>query len=776
MTTLNHRNRGLPFLHRNWLKATNHWNSKMGNKASSQSRDPSDKLADDEDHTQRAAKRRRVDNDYDGFPLFENYATAQRALRIEVLKISHKDSPRVKNGILNGVVAPHVRDVVQIKVRCKLTICGFKGGEPVVLHVDSQVCDIRIFKNPAGSAPMARFSSIRPFHIPEEKIFLERDDDSVFGLAKSYSVLVELESAGDANWPPADLVPVSDEDTFYNRGLPSRQWVLTASIADVFSSRNRKSVRLRVKKQPLNDATTNFLMDMDVRWLTPISSRRRPREHTKDILPSISVFDPNEPAVPLVNGNTKLDATVNGEGDVTLNVQTNGSVADPAEELADGELTPGRSRRTRQDINYNVKQMWNNAVGKETRKRRKLGDEQGQVDEHTITYLLPPEQVQTDKFACLLCGAENDRLSQLRAHYLSHPQYDFHFECRPKAGYCVTVKPNAHSHGSPLRPRVYQLGLPVKPLDLDKYVNGDDSWVTSRLGPDNDREVFEEAAPKAARTVRCHTHARMRASTKAQLTPLQKLTTKRTRKRVLVPKSEQPLFDALSKVQLQPGTPIPQYNIDDSWLLLKHRDNLQDFIDLIAQEKEYMQEWDTFIMRKHISSEEQLPRNFLRFVREKAAWLVAKPSRAEEFSLHTSTLVARRVLPDSVIFECTQLLNDARARRAANHEHADEELAQQHVRNKASGGCCCACGEPVPVPAMLVCANKVCFVFFLPLFLSVSVPVLLFLTLDTDGEFANKECENRLYHVTCVEDTEEVVSKGKRHWKCKTCSQDGGAM
>jgi hypothetical protein len=366
---------------------------------------------------------------------------------------------------------------------------------------------------------MARFSSIRPFHIPEEKIFLERDDDSIFGLANCYSVLVELESAGDTNWPPNDLIPVSDEDTFYNRGLPSRQWVLTASIADIFSSRNRKSARLRVKKKPHNDAVTNFIMDMDVRWLTPISSQRTVKEQTKDILASIRVFDPNEPATPLadvnvnsangingvngVNGmnGSHQESLVNGEAEKMVKGQTNGSLADPADELAEGELTPGRSRRTRLDINYNVKQMWRNAVGQETRKRRKLSDEQSQMDEHTITYLLPPEQVQTDKFGCLLCGAENERLSQLRAHYLSHPQYDFHFEFRPKAGYCVTVKPNSNSHDSPLRPKVYQLGLPVKPLDLDKFVSGDDSWVTSRLGPDNGREIFSESGPTGAQSV-----------------------------------------------------------------------------------------------------------------------------------------------------------------------------------------------------------------------------------------------------------------------------------
>ncbi|SPQ27450.1 b480a7fe-3759-45c4-bb03-1b0c72cb2fef [Thermothielavioides terrestris] len=740
MTALHHRNRGLPFLHRNWLKATNYWSSNMGNKLSSPSSgdlsNPSDKLAEADHQSRRASKRRRIDSEYDGFPLFENYGDTQRALRVEVLKISHKDAPRVKNGILNGVVPPNVRDVVQIKARCKLTVSGRKGGELVVLHVDSQLCDIRVFKNPAGPSPMARFSSIRPFHIPEEKIFLERDDDAVFGLADCYSVLVELESAGDANWPPTDLVPISDEDTFYNRGLPSRQWVLTAYIADVFSSRNRKSARLRVKKQPHSDAATNFLMDMDVRWLTSISSQRKSREHSKDILPSISVVDPHEHTVPSVDGNLKRAAAVdgvngvngtnghrhqfqvNGELETAVNGQANGSALETAEELAEGELTPGRSRRARQDINYNVKQMWNNAVGKETRKRRKLGDEQNQLDEHTITYLLPPEQVQTDKFACLLCGAENDRLAQLRAHYLSHPQYDFHFEFRPKAGFCVTVKPNARSHGSPLRPKVYQLGLPVKPLDLEKYVDGDDSWVISRLGPDDGREVFQETTTTPATRI--------------------KLTAKRARKKVLVPRTKQPLFDPLSKVQLQPGTPVPQHAIDDSWLLLKHRDNLQDFIDLEAQEKEYMQEWDAFILRKHISSTQYLPRNFLRFVREKASWIVAKQSRAVEFSYHVATLLARRVLPDAAIFEATQILNDARSRlAAADGQTEQQEPAQQPTRNKASGGCCAACGEPVPAAALLRCANK--------------------------------ECKNRLYHDVCVENTGEAVAMG-RHWKCKACS------
>jgi hypothetical protein len=107
-------------------------------------------------------------------------------------------------------------------------------------------------------------------------------------------------------------------------------------------------------------------------------------------------------------------------------------------------------------------------------------------------------------------------------------------------------------------------------------------------------------------------------------------------------------------------------------------------------------------------------------VREKAAWLAAKRARVYEFSKHAATLLARKVLPDAAVFEATQVLNDAWARRVGGEEGEGE--AEKPVRNKASGGCCAECGRPVPVPTMLVCANKVCF----------CLPVLSFWRLDLD--------------------------------------------
>jgi len=182
------------------------------------------------------------------------------------------------------------------------------------------------------------------------------------------------------------------------------------------------------------------------------------------------------------------------------------------------------------------------------------------------------------------------------------------------------------------------------------------------------------------------------------------------KKKVLVPNIKQPLFDPRSKVQLAPGTEIRQQPIDDTWLLRKHRDNLADFLDVNPQEKEYMQEWDSFLLKKHISSQHFLPRAFLGFVKEKAPWIVAKKRRCEEFGKHCSLLLARCAINEANIVEATQRLNEARGMRT------EEAPQQQKPQGKSASGCV-ICGEPVPVPVMLLCSNKVCLESSFPAFL-----------------------------------------------------------
>jgi len=236
-----------------------------------------------------------------------------------------------------------------------------------------------------------------------------------------------------------------------------------------------------------------------------------------------------------------------------------------------------------------------------------------------------------------------------------------------------------------------------------------------------------------------------------------------------VPNIKQPLYDPLTKVQLEPGTELRQNPVDDAWLLLKHRDSLQDFLDVEPAEKEYMMEWDSFILKKHISSQQYLPRAFLGFVKEKASWIVSKQSRAEEFSKHVSMLLARRAIGDDVIHETTIKINEARnamleaakeAKEASKKAAAERAIAEktgaipvadmqptaaagQEKKARKKAGGCVVCGEPVPVPVMVICANKVCaYPYFAH---SASI-----ITLFNMGKYANEIPNNSYVTTDCI--------------------------
>lgn len=84
-------------------------------------------------------------------------------------------------------------------------------------------------------------------------------------------------------------------------------------------------------------------------------------------------------------------------------------------------------------------------------------------------------------------------------------------------------------------------------------------------------------------------------------------------------------------------------------------------------------------------------------------------------------LIARSVLPEEAIVEATGLLNEARMKASARENgtrqgKGEGEGEEAGKKRATTGGCCAACGDPVAVPAMVVCANKVCFSFVLSIF------------------------------------------------------------
>lgn len=483
----------LPYLPRNW---------KVGIQAATlgaSSRDEHAKIINGhDDHYARPAKRRRfmesspdsgIGQEVDGFVLHEDPVDISRAMKINVLRLFHKDLSRARQNALlpndNATAANKDIGTTQTRARCKITITtpGPTPGDAQLLYCDSQMVDIRTSQEFDGICRTARVELPQHFHVPEEKIYVERVDDAVFDLADTYAVKVELQSAGDDNWPPLDLARTAFDDMSLLRS-PPRHWTLEAEIPNVLE-RNRRLGVMKLCKGSGPGTKTDFFVNIDVRWATalPVKHTGKEPERIRDYLGPIANVE--RELLPLINGH------VNGNANGHLTNGHSSMVEDELEEDAEGELTPGRSLRVRGSTNYNLKDLSAKAQGRAPRKRIKNAEGK-KADSERVLYRLPKEaipvkEVVVDGFSCCVCHAAHESLAQLRAHLFSHSQYRFEPSANTgKSGHQLDVYCVADNSGNVLRPKVYQLGRPTKPFDLDKYVEGDDSWITSRLGPSND--------------------------------------------------------------------------------------------------------------------------------------------------------------------------------------------------------------------------------------------------------------------------------------------------
>ncbi|OAA65065.1 Zinc finger domain-containing protein, PHD-finger [Cordyceps fumosorosea ARSEF 2679] len=175
-----------------------------------------------------------------------------------------------------------------------------------------------------------------------------------------------------------------------------------------------------------------------------------------------------------------------------------------------------------------------------------------------------------------------------------------------------------------------------------------------------------------------------------------------------------------------------------------HREGIAEFSDVTPQEKEYIWEWDGYILKQNITANAYLPRAWLGFVQQKAAWLVAKDERMREYGKHVCVLLARDLLTDEVIKQAQGCIREARALRKMYVDNTilSEGVEQAAATSKGAGvrkssKGCPVCQLPVLGPRLLVCANKA--------------------------------CPKRLYHSNCVEPI-ALVDVKDRNWICNVCA------
>lgn len=479
----------LPYLHRNWRAGVDFLEAHAKMQL----------INGDEDHYShgRLAKRPRYADspdsglgpDVDAFVLRKDPVETPNAMRVDVLKISHKDDgPRAKQTVFLDATQSVIDKDIVTTARCKITV----ATSSEILYCDSQICTIRTLLNAAGVCRMARVYLPNPFLIPEHKIFVTRQDDTTFDLADAYTVCVELRATDGDNWPPLDLTSSKLKDIVADAHTAPRHWSLAAEIPNALN-RFRRSGVLKLHRGLASVCETDFVLDIDIRWTTSLPPKKTQTEQQHAYVGEIANAEPfDEPAV-LANGNSNGNH-VNGHflnGHLPLG-------EDDMEEDAEGELTPSRSLRARGSKNYNLKELSAKSSGRQPRKRARITHIPN-ADSERVLYHLPKELVTAREFIkgafpCCVCYATHQSLAQLRAHLLGHARFRFEVISTPgKQGHQIQVTCVSNKSGVYVRSELYSLGQPTKAFDLDKYVEGDESWVEDRLGPDNvaDQETKE---------------------------------------------------------------------------------------------------------------------------------------------------------------------------------------------------------------------------------------------------------------------------------------------
>jgi hypothetical protein len=479
-----------PFLQRVWKSVFDPFTSVNGDKPGSGDKIP------------RATKRRRITEDSldPGAnvavpPLFRDPSeSAERALRIEVLRIGRHESHHGHdaNGLMNGNDSPVKKDnpIMVIRARCRLTILRYVPKvEMRALYCDSQTCELKVFRDPDGICRTARVYLQQPFQVAADKIYIERDDGQGFALADDYLIQTELESAGDPNWPPCDLLQGHEQ---WPSHTPPRQWVVSSRFVFRYP-KSRMSTPVDLRKSAGDSVKTDLEMDTDLRWsiLSANGHLARPSAESTPSMDRLSQSQLNGALESLTNGH------INGRAESLLNghASRDGHLGmDDEDGDGDGDaVTPSRSLRLRGKQTYNLKQLSDKARGKEFKERKKRKDAGRTTESGRVTWIVPQgARVVLEHWTCIACFSGHSSFEHLKAHVTQHTHLKFTLDHTPRGGWRIAVAP--HGEETPQA---------IQSADLDRLSPDD-----IEHGEDSDAEsLLERPAPKPKpklSTVSCH--------------------------------------------------------------------------------------------------------------------------------------------------------------------------------------------------------------------------------------------------------------------------------
>lgn len=244
------------------------------------------------------------------------------------------------------------------------------------------------------------------------------------------------------------------------------------------------------------------------------------------------------------------------------------------------------------------------------------------------------------------------------------------------------------------------MGLPQKPFDADKYLNGDRSWIADRLSPKDTSDLARWQGTPVKRKSR---------KPRGQA-PLQQPG--------LVPKTRTPLYDPVSISPLTTGQAIPPPGVpDDAFFLKEHDACINEFIDVSIDEKDFICQWDAYALQRSLTSHYGVQKAMIDFVRENCDWFVQRDSRLKEFGSHATALTMKGLITRDCWKQCSALLREFFDQRTENeqgngqeteatmHTSGGEAAGNQTTRGRGSRDCLCDV-QPTPSEAVLCCGRS----------------------------------------------------------------------
>ncbi|KAG0648161.1 Suppressor of zeste 12 [Hyphodiscus hymeniophilus] len=579
-------------------------------------------------------------------------------------------------------------------------------------------CILKTTINDEGKA-VRKFINLEPIVIPKVDFYTNRKKRNhqgqfvrSWGLAEEYKVSIKIEPVGlQKQWPPFDLSSLTNLDE--NSSNPITDLLESGNVHKTdlelrAMMKNLFDPALQSKSAPLKlsyDSTRQNIpygLKFKISWSLP--------SHLSDYIKSEVKPSPEKVAVaPIVTGTVPASPLARKGQEVA----------------APDSPADSRERRRRSNVTtYNLKHLSAVQQGKSPRVRksrdirlRSVQESSEDSDSMVVTYtlgkadaaeLLIKQQTIVPGLYCPVCGHTHKSFDDLRIHlHMIHTELKFSLRrSNPHRIEFFVDIPKRGMRGSPTssaqQGRTFQLSPPRTLFNIDKFLNGDENWAKSRAGPqhnmwpehlqDRFHESSSSSSPHGSRQSSPNTsHGTddpMDFEHDHQKLPI------RPHKTFLVPKTSKPLYDTVTKQILVPGAEIPSSDDekDEQWLHQKHRDIIMDYEDVTDDEKDYITQWNAFIMQEGLTNETHLGDAILRFVEEHKLWFAQRQSRKREFAKSMETFLMRGVLDSNFLGKCISILKRGE-KMEGSKESEVKKLERPVSPAKQRGGRDCGCGE-----------------------------------------------------------------------------------